>query len=459
MPSTGKPESVVEALEESEARLDAVLSSLDDLVFELDEHGTYLGVWTTNDDLLIVPRNELLGRTHGDFLGGEISRRLDEVIRSVLDNGRPESYEYCLDVPAGTRWFEARVAPIGQSEEAPRRVCLLVRDITAQKEAEQEITRLLSREQLLSRLSEALPVGLFEIDSHGHITFTNDRMFAIAGQVPGGTMEALMPSVVAEDRPALESALAAVLADRPVDDLEIRLRPPSPKSPWDAEAEQVCELSLRALTDAAGVVTGAVGCLSDVTYRVQLRRELEVRASVDQLTSCLNRGASLELVERMTAAAKPPGEGSALVFIDLDDFKSVNDRLGHAAGDRLLTVAAQRLRGTARKGDAVGRVGGDEFIVICPRVGSSAEAIKIAERVAAATTFTVDLGSGEAELKTSVGVAWTAERLDADDFLARADAAMYESKRTHRTGVTLFAAAGGGPVEDEGTPAPSENAD
>jgi diguanylate cyclase (GGDEF)-like protein len=151
------------------------------------------------------------------------------------------------------------------------------------------------------------------------------------------------------------------------------------------------------LTDAAGVVTGAVGWLSDVTDRAQLHRELEVRASVDKLTSCLNREASLKLVEQMTAAPKAPGEGNALIFIDLDRFKSVNDRFGHAAGDRF--------RGTARKGDAVGRVGGDEFIVICPRVESSAQAVKIAERIAAATTATVDVGTGVAELRTRVGVA------------------------------------------------------
>ena len=177
----------------------------------------------------------------------------------------------------------------------------MVRDITAQKEAEQEISRLLSRERLLSRLPEALPVGLFEIDMAGHVTFTNDRMYTIAGQVPAATMEGLMPSVVAEDRPVLESA---------------------------------------------------------------------------------------------------------------------------------------------RKGDAVGRVGGDEFIVICPRVESSAQAVKIAERIAAATTATVDVGTGVAELRTRVGVAWTTEAIDANAFLAQADSAMYESKRTGREGVTLFAPPG-----------------
>ena len=97
-------------------------------------------------------------------------------------------------------------------------------------------------------------------------------------------------------------------------------------------------------------MAGAVGCLSDVTERVQLRRELEVRASLDELTACLNRESSLALLERTTAASKEPGEGNALIYIDLDDFKSVNDHHGHAAGDRLLAEVAERLREAGAEG-------------------------------------------------------------------------------------------------------------
>ena len=213
--------------------------------------------------------------------------------------------------------------------------------------------------------------------------------------------------------------------------------------------ERVCLLSLRALTDAASVVTGAVGCLTDVTDRVQLRHDLETRASVDQLTSCLNRAASLDLLERTTAMPSAAGAGTALIFIDLDRFKSVNDRFGHAAGDRLLAAAAQRLRGTVRDCDNIGRFGGDEFLVICPRVESSAQAVAIAERVEAAMRTTIDVGPGAVELRTSVGVAWSTEPLDADTFIAQADSAMYQSKRRRGKGVTLFT-----PATDGAAPTP-----
>ncbi len=125
-----------EALRESEARLQALLSSLDDLVFELDENGTYLKIWTANDALLVVPRDELLGKTHREALGEEIGNSLAKVIGRVLETDRPQLWQYCLDVPAGSRWFQGRVAPIAGSRGASRRFCLLVRDITEQKAAE-----------------------------------------------------------------------------------------------------------------------------------------------------------------------------------------------------------------------------------------------------------------------------------------------------------------------------------
>jgi diguanylate cyclase (GGDEF)-like protein len=178
-----------------------------------------------------------------------------------------------------------------------------------------------------------------------------------------------------------------------------------------------------------------------VTDRVQLHRELEVRASVDKLTSCLNRAATLERLGRTIATPNPTGQGNAVVFIDLDEFKSVNDRFGHAAGDRLLVAAAELLQRAVRDCDYIGRLGGDEFLVICPGVDSSVQAVSVAERIATALKATVDVGPGEVELRASVGVAWTTEALHADTLIAQADSAMYESKRTQRKGVTLFATA------------------
>lgn len=358
-------------------------------------------------------------------------------IAMISSPGAPRVWRGRYQAVDGTWTWVETVNRLEDSDD-PIVSTLMTRVTVEQASVEEELR---AREQLLSRLSDALPVGLFQIDTTGQVTFTNDRLHTIVGRVPAATIKAQLSSVVAEDQPVLEAALAAVQADQLVDDIEIRLHLAAEDAPLIADSERVCLLSLRALTDGAGVVTGAVGCLSDVTERVQLRHELETRASIDELTSCLNRAASLELLKRTTAAPNATGHGNALIFIDLDRFKAVNDRFGHAAGDRLLAAAADRLRVAVRDCDEIGRIGGDEFVVICPRVASAAKAVKIAERIAAAMTATVDVGPGLVELRTSIGVAWSSEALGADTFIAQADSAMYESKRTGGKGVTLFAAA------------------
>jgi diguanylate cyclase (GGDEF)-like protein/PAS domain S-box-containing protein len=295
----------------------------------------------------------------------------------------------------------------------------------------------LARGQLLSQLSDALPVGVFQVDLNGRVTLTNKSFHLIVGVSPQGSFEAQMATVRDEDRPALEAALAKTFACESVDGVEIRLRVPTGESPPVATQDRVCLLGLRPLTDGAGVVNGAVGCLSDVTDRALLHQELEIRAAIDELTSCFNRSATIELVDR-TINARHDGLGRAVVFVDLDGLKSVNDELGHAAGDQLLTIAANQIRTALRSGDFFGRLGGDEFLVICPRVVSATQAMEIAKRISAALTASVDVGSEKVELRASVGVVWTMESLDTDTLIARADRAMYESKRLGDHGVTLF---------------------
>jgi len=299
-----------------------------------------------------------------------------------------------------------------------------------------------ARKQLLSRLSDALPVGLFQLDADRLITFSNDRFHAIVGTPPAATAQAQFVTVVPDDLVRLDEVLADVLAGEPVDDIEVRLQCPPSGTTASAAVERVCVLAMRPLTDSSGNVSGAIGCLSDITDRVQLRRELEIRASVDGLTSCLNRATTLELLASTLTGQAETGRPTAIVYVDLDQFKAVNDRLGHAAGDRLLEIAARRLDATVRVGDRVGRLGGDEFLVICPGVDNVSTALDIGERLARALTASIKLGKEIVELRASLGVAWTDCALDPDTFVAQADGAMYRSKQAGRSKATLYSAAG-----------------
>jgi len=295
-----------------------------------------------------------------------------------------------------------------------------------------------ARKQLLSRLADALPVGVFQLDIYHQVTFTNDRLLEILGVPAAPNIAAQFAVVVEEDRCLLNPGLQTALDDSPVDDLELRFQVPVLHP--DFAATRVCQISLRPLTDGAGIVTGAIGCLSDVTDSVELRRELQIRAAVDGLTGCLNRTATFELLDMALCQPTTSDNGVAVIFVDLDRFKAINDRFGHAAGDRALIVTADKIREAVRGGDSVGRLGGDEFLVICPDMPTPDAAVPVAQRVSKSLRHLLMFADGEAQMDASVGVAWTNQRsVSPDALIACADSAMYESKLGGTGAVTVAA--------------------
>jgi two-component system sensor histidine kinase/response regulator len=130
-----------QALMESEAQLQSLVSSIDEIVFEFDETTRFRNIWTTNEELLFRPKEELLGRRIVDVMGEEFARPLAEVINRVCETGHGESLEYPMQVPAGERWFLARVNRMPGNDGRFRSVCMTARDITERKQAEKELKR------------------------------------------------------------------------------------------------------------------------------------------------------------------------------------------------------------------------------------------------------------------------------------------------------------------------------
>lgn len=293
--------------------------------------------------------------------------------------------------------------------------------------AAQEALR--AREQLLHRLAEALPLGVFQVDTERSIVYANERLAEITCTGPATTVDAQLCTVVADDRVALGHALDAVLVAGVDADLEVRIDAPG------LHSGRLCRMTMRALTGDGGVVTGAIVCVADVTESARLRIELEHRATYDALTGCHNRASIIGALEA-TLASDDARVGTALVFVDLDGFKAVNDELGHAAGDELLRIVSSRLRETTRDTDLVGRLGGDEFLVVCPRVASLDEVTRLGDRVAQALNDEIGVAGRCLRLRASVGVTWSRVRVvradasrHAEAIVAEADVAMYASKR------------------------------
>lgn len=284
-----------------------------------------------------------------------------------------------------------------------------------------------AREELFRELTQALPVGVLQADREGHVVFTNDRLCEILGVGSVPTLDSLRSRVIDDDIAAFDAALAAALGNGQPRDLEMCVQAGS------GGQRAVCQVNLRPLLTTDGVATGVLACLSDVTESARLRDELEVRATYDALTGCHNRASTMRELDRhvlVSSEAEPTERHHAgVVFIDLDQFKPVNDRYGHSVGDQVLVEVAERLRGCTRSDDIVGRIGGDEFVVISPGVGDPEALDDLAQRVRSALNGEVALGVGSVPLRASVGAILAAPGADSGVVLAEADAAMYTAKR------------------------------
>jgi len=281
-----------------------------------------------------------------------------------------------------------------------------------------ELMSLRDREHLLARLAEALPIGVLHLHTDGEVVYCNDLLVDLLGEVD--SVDTLILSVARTDRPSLEAALKYALQGIS-GNLEVGVR--------KGLEERRCEVTFRTLANDKGSVDGVIVCVSDTTDRSRLRAELEHRASYDALSGCLNRMATVVALERALRESKQV----AVAYIDLDRFKSVNDELGHAAGDELLRVAAARLRSAIRTDDQLGRIGGDEFVVICPRGDGDFEQEGLASRLTEAIDGDVTFARQRIPLKASVGTAISlVGEFDAEAVLHRADMAMYAVKHQAR---------------------------
>jgi diguanylate cyclase (GGDEF)-like protein/PAS domain S-box-containing protein len=337
--------------------------------------------------------------------------------------------------------------------EDPEHQCIVAEMVDISEEmATHEALR--AREQLLDRLAETLPLGLLQVDSDSRVIYTNDRLHSIVGTERANSVEEQLSTVVDEDSRSVAEAFAGVLSNGLDSDIEIRVRPLGESD----KQLRYCALNLRTLTDASGGVTGAIVCVADVTETARAREELRTRATFDAVTRCYNRASAMAELETMLG---PDGTGQrpAVIFIDLDHFKDVNDDLGHLAGDEFLQVVAQRLHRCVRAEDVVGRIGGDEFLVICPHISATAEAMSTANRLAYSLRNQITLKKAAVPSSASIGVAWCdAQSTTAEALVAQADAAMYQSKRAGNGEPVLFNESMPG-AEDQGDwqwPAPPD---
>ena len=293
-----------------------------------------------------------------------------------------------------------------------------VNDISREVAAAEALTK---ERALLKELTETLPVGVAKFDAEGRIEYANAQLATLLGRDPA----AVIVEAIAGETPQLADAFLRLLRDGKSSSFVTERR--------REQLDRDLEWTLRPVMFDAGTVAGGVLCVADVTEATELRAALEERAATDALTGCFNWAGTIDCLQAALSSASP-GTGVGLLFIDLNGFKGINDRHGHATGDRVLELVARRLRSSVRPLDHIGRLGGDEFVVVAPGLPSLEGARNLAERVSDEVNGVATIADVRVDISASIGVAW-ADSGDPDVLLAEADRAMYLAKRLSRSEV------------------------
>jgi diguanylate cyclase (GGDEF)-like protein/PAS domain S-box-containing protein len=279
--------------------------------------------------------------------------------------------------------------------------------------------------------------GLWDWDVQAGVLFCSERwklMIGLSTEDRVATLDEWLALADSEDRPGLEQALQAHLAgERSHFEHEYRMRHVDGSIRW-----VLCRGI--AVRDEAGQAIRMAGSQADITEQRRIRDSLAQAARHDALTDLPNRTLFRELVQRaITQSSRPDATGYAVLFIDLDGFKRINDTHGHVVGDRFLKAIAQRLKAHLRPGDAMARLGGDEFAVLAQRISSADDVCAIAERLREALSEPFQVNGHPLRGAASIGIVLgTPQYRSVDALLRDADIAMYRAKAAGRGGYALF---------------------
>jgi len=301
--------------------------------------------------------------------------------------------------------------------------------------SEDALARLEESERALAEAQRLARIGSWEWDVLENRVTWSDALHQIFGVAPasfGSTYEDYLTLVHPDDRELLRCAIDDALRHAAPFQCEHRvLRPEGELRTIDGRG--------RPGLDANGRVVRLLGTAQDVTEQRLAEQLLEHQALHDPLTELPNRALFLDRLEHALTRARRTGSSLAVYFCDVDDFKDVNDSLGHDAGDELLVALPPRLREALRASDTVARFGGDELVILCEDLRSETEASRIAQRIAEAFRLPFELDGRPHHLSVSVGIVFvTGGTATASEVLRDADAAMYRAKGSGKGRFELF---------------------
>ncbi|MBU2965933.1 EAL domain-containing protein [Amphritea sp. 2_MG-2023] len=408
-----------QALERNE-ELNSVFQALPDLYFRLDEEGTILDFKAdVESDLYASP---------DDFLHKRMSEVMPESVnfmshlQQLNDLQQLVGWEYSLELPSGKKYFEARLNRIAGSGQS----VMVVRNVTAKKEADESL-------ELSSMVFHSMSESILVTDADGLILDANPAFTQASGysldEVVGKTPALLRSGY--QDTGGYEALWQELTREGNWEGEIYNLRKNGEIYPvW---------LTINTVYDEAGLPFRRIAMFIDFTEKKQAEEMIWQQAHMDILTGLPNRKLLGDRITQELEHTDRDGLSTAVLLLDLDLFKEVNDTLGHVIGDQLLIQVASRISSCVRSVDTVARQGGDEFIVILSQVKNMHMVNSICEDLLQTLSLPYLLGEETAYITASIGITlYPDDGRNANDLLKSADQAMYAAKQNGRNCFQYF---------------------
>ena len=404
----------------SEMRLRTITDNMPAMIAYIDRDQRYQFCNGHYESILNLAPRDMLGQTVRQVMGTQGYADMAVHIERALQ-GERVTFEQQVAQASG-RYFLHDLIPETEIDGSVSGFYSMVQDITARKQAE---LRERASEKLLRSVTDSLPALVCYIDADERFQFNNQPYEQWFGkplpQITGQRVVDLMsPSDFAIHQPYYTQARNGAKAE------------------FDFEATQgggqhFFHAVYLPQFDAQQQLTGVCGMINDITTLKRVEQQLRILARHDTLTGLPNRNQFDDKLADAMARSRRSGTPMALMFLDIDHFKSINDTLGHHGGDAVLREFAQRLTRAVRATDTVARLAGDEFVIILEGLHLAEECATVAKKIIAAMTRAFDVLGCARQVTTSIGVAIDrGDTADGEAFLRRADDALYDAKAAGR---------------------------
>ncbi len=423
-------EQMTQDLRQTQSELECTLNAIPDVLFDLDIEGRYHGFHTKFKSLLAKPAQELVGKKITEVLPSKAAEICMAALHEASIKGISFGQQIEIALGDELHWFELSVAKREDSPEENPHFVMISRDITDRKSASQQLS--------IAAIAFESQEGIFITDAN-HIILKVNHSYTLITGYSAEEVIGKSPNVLKSGRH--DNHFYASMWD------SINHSGSWIGEIWNRRKNGElfpCQLNITAVKDAKNAVTNYVATMIDISFSKAATDEIKMLAFYDPLTLLPNRRMLTERLTQALAASERSGRMGAILFLDIDHFKNINDTLGHDVGDVLLKEVAQRLTKCVRAGDTVARLGGDEYVVLLEGLHSEAliaasEVEACALKILHALSQIYHLGAHPYHSTVSIGaVLFDKNNSGIDELLKQADIAMYEAKNSGRNTVRFF---------------------